>query len=309
MARQRRILYPGAIYHVMARGNNGRPIIRTSNDHRVWYKVLNQYAELFKVNIYAHVEMVNHYHILLETPFGNLSEFMRDFQRKYVQEFKKSHNHRGYLFQDRYKAILVQKEKYFLTVFRYIHTNPLTAGIVKELSRYRWSSYGEYLGIYESHVRLYREEIVKFFPGDFKEDFKRFHEKSVEHFSADTVRGISYYGDESFGKNIIGKVERRQKRKLWKIIPIDKLEAAISKIVSEKVRKIMRRSRYPEGIWRARVVYLSREMCGTGYVEMGKRWDVKPSRLAQQYSRYARNMSKKEREELSKLRLFIVNQT
>src|ERR1700751_692553 len=100
---------------------------------------------LWKVEIYAYCLMDNHYHLLLSTPTAGLSRAMRHLDGIYTQKFNRVHNRDGPLFRGRYKAILIAAEEYFLSVVRYIHKNPLAAGVVPDIDRYRWSSHGEYL--------------------------------------------------------------------------------------------------------------------------------------------------------------------
>jgi REP element-mobilizing transposase RayT len=151
MARPLRIQYPGAVYHAMARGNQGRPIFRDDQDRRCFLETLAEACEKTGWEVHAYVLMGNHYHLLLRTPEPNLVPGMKWLQGAYTQRYNGRHKLFGHLFQGRYKAVIVdgQDEGYFQVVSTYIHLNPARAGLIKpgqeKLKRYRWSSYPWYL--------------------------------------------------------------------------------------------------------------------------------------------------------------------
>jgi putative transposase len=151
MPRALRIEYPGAVYHVMSRGNHGDLIFRDESDREAFLKRLGQASEKTGWLIHAYVLMGNHYHLLLETPRGNLVAGMKWLQGAYTQRFNSRHKLWGHLLQGRYKALNVDgnDKSYFETVATYIHLNPVRARIVlpdhQRLSTFRWSSYPHYL--------------------------------------------------------------------------------------------------------------------------------------------------------------------
>jgi len=151
MARPLRIAYPGAVYHVMARGNRGQAVFGDDLDRRRFLETLGEACEKTGWRIHAYVLMGNHYHLLLETPESNLVAGMKWLQGTYTQRYNGRHKVFGHLFQGRYKAVLVegQEPEYFQVVSTYIHLNPARAGLIRvgqeRLKRYRWSSYPWYL--------------------------------------------------------------------------------------------------------------------------------------------------------------------
>ena len=145
MSRPLRIEYPGAWYHVMNRGRRGEEIYTERNDYRLFIDLLKESAELFNIRIAAYCLMPNHYHLLIQTPDGNLSRCMRQINGIYAQRFNRVHNYDGQLFTGRYKSILVEVDSYLLQLLRYIHNNPLRAGLSDDLSAYEWSSHQGYL--------------------------------------------------------------------------------------------------------------------------------------------------------------------
>ncbi len=144
MARQLRIEYEGATYHVLSRGNNQQAIFLSDNDRHTFLTTLGRMSERFEVDIFAFVLMDNHYHLLLRTNRANLSKSMQWLGTTYTTIFNLRHSLKGHLFQGRYKSILVESEPYLVQLSCYIHRNPLRAGIAQRLLDYRWSSYPAY---------------------------------------------------------------------------------------------------------------------------------------------------------------------
>ena len=151
MARPVRLQYPGAVYHVMARGNQARPVFGDRRDRRTFLSGLGEVCVKTGWQVHAYVLMGNHYHLLLQTPEPNLVEGMKWLQGTYTQRFNNRHKLRGHLFAGRYKAIPVdpQQGSYFQVVSTYLHLNPARARLIEpgrqRLKRYAWSSYPWYL--------------------------------------------------------------------------------------------------------------------------------------------------------------------
>ena len=144
MARQWRIEYKGAYYHVMSRGIDGRDIASNNMDRELFVTVLEEMSDRFTIKIHAWVLMDNHYHLLIETPGANLSKSMQWFGVTFTKRYNVLHKRWGHLFQGRFKSILVQDDAYMFRLSCYIHRNPLRAGIVSSLADYEWSSYRAY---------------------------------------------------------------------------------------------------------------------------------------------------------------------
>ncbi|MFA5859666.1 MAG: transposase [Elusimicrobiota bacterium] len=156
MPRFARILFPGAMYHVMNRGNNRQQLFKDKQDYHTYLKYLRDYVEQFNIIVYAYCLMPNHLHLLVETPDTNLPIFMRSLNIRYMIWFKKKYGLVGHLFQGRYKSIVVDKESYLLELTRYIHLNPARAGITTTPEYYEWSSCREYV---ENKFRNYRSFV------------------------------------------------------------------------------------------------------------------------------------------------------
>ena len=150
MARPLRVEFEGAVYHIMARGNQGRNICLDDGDRRMWVATLRQACGRTGWRIHAWVLMNNHYHLLLETPEANLVSGMKWLQGTFTQRYNARHHKRGHLFQGRYKSVPVDagQGEYFQTVSTYIHLNPARAKLIRigeqKLWEYGWSSYPDY---------------------------------------------------------------------------------------------------------------------------------------------------------------------
>lgn len=147
MARPLRLEYPGALYHVTARGNAQNAVFLEDRDRDTFLACLSDVVVRLGWLCHAYCLMDNHYHLLIETPDGNLSQGMRQLNGVYTQRFNRHHRRVGHLFQGRYKAILIERDSYLLEVCRYVVLNPVRARMVKHIERYPWSSYPATLGM------------------------------------------------------------------------------------------------------------------------------------------------------------------
>jgi putative transposase len=146
MARPLRIEYDGALYHVTSRGNDRKPIFKEDSDRELFLSTLAHVNERFHWICHAYCLMNNHYHLVIETPDGNLSKGMRQLNGVYTQKFNKRHGRVGHVFQGRFKAVLVQKDSHFLEVCRYVVLNPVRAKTVGHPRQWKWSSYCATIG-------------------------------------------------------------------------------------------------------------------------------------------------------------------
>jgi putative transposase len=146
MAKPLRIEYPGAIYHLTARGNARQPIFLDDWDRSVFLALLGDIVERYNWHCHAYCLMGNHYHLLIETPDANLSIGMRQLGGIYTQKFNRLHSRVGHLFQGRYVSILIDRESYLLELCRYIVLNPVRAKMVTHPGDYPWSSFAATAG-------------------------------------------------------------------------------------------------------------------------------------------------------------------
>ena len=141
MSRKKRIWYPGATYHVMSRGNRRTALFKEQDDYLVFLTYLKRAQELYGFKIHSLCLMTNHFHLALETNDIQLSKIMQKILHPYSMEFNHKYNFTGHVFESRYTACLVENERYFLEVSRYIHLNPVKAQMVRNPIDYKYSSY------------------------------------------------------------------------------------------------------------------------------------------------------------------------
>jgi putative transposase len=141
MARPLRIELAGGLYHVTSRGDRREDIFLSDEDRDDWVELVGEVCTRFNWRCHVYCQMINHYHLVVETPEGNLARGMRHLNGVYTQSFNRRHHRVGHVFQGRYKAILVEKDAYLLELARYVVLNPVRAGMVGDAGDWRWSSY------------------------------------------------------------------------------------------------------------------------------------------------------------------------
>lgn len=209
MSRPLRIEYPGAVYHVTGRGNERKRIYREDSDRCSFLQILHEVNERYNVLCHSYCLMDNHYHLLLETPDGNLSIGMRHLNGVYTQRFNKRHERRGHLFQGRYKALLIQKDSHLLEVCRYVVLNPLRAGIVSCPGDWKWSSYRATAGLEKPHPCLMEDWILAQFGstrthGDARKTYRRFVNEGILRDSLwQDVKAQSILGGDEFVQDFV----------------------------------------------------------------------------------------------------------
>jgi len=176
MARPIRIEYPGALYHVTARGNEGKEIFKCTQDRQTFLSCLESTIQRYQAVIHVYCLMNNHYHLLLETPAGNLSQILRYINGTYTRYFNTKRKRWGHLFQGRYKAILVDADAYAAELSRYIHLNPVRAGLTSRPEEYPWSSYHYYTGQRKKPNWLTVDLILGYFSGKPSSSRKDYHD-------------------------------------------------------------------------------------------------------------------------------------
>jgi putative transposase len=145
MARPLRMEYEGAFYHVTARGNERRRIYYGKADYEKFKTYLEEAQEKYGYLLHCYVLMTNHYHLIIETPMGNLSSVMHYINGSYTNYINIKKRRSGHLFQGRYKAILIDRDRYLLELSRYLHLNPVRAKLVERPEDYPYSSYSAYI--------------------------------------------------------------------------------------------------------------------------------------------------------------------
>lgn len=139
--------FPGAVYHVMSRGNRKSMIVEDDDDRRTFMTMFGAAARDYEVRVYACCLMGTHYHTLLDTPRGNLSGFVHKINGEYSKAFNRRHARVGHTFQQRFESIVVQREKYLRRVARYIALNPVKARLCADVADWSWSTHRATAGV------------------------------------------------------------------------------------------------------------------------------------------------------------------
>ena len=174
MARPLRIEYPGAYYHVTSHGNERKVVYKSRRDREQFLSYLEPATERYGAIIHAYCLMDNHYHLLLETPLGNLSKIMQHINSAYTMYFNIKRKRSGYSLQGRFEAILVEIDEYAKLLSRYIHYNTVRAKILDDPNEYEWSSCRYFAIEPEAPEYLQRDFILGYFGEDRLEAMQRY---------------------------------------------------------------------------------------------------------------------------------------
>ncbi len=322
MARPLRIEYPGAYYHVTARGNERKAIFRDVLDRNKFLVILSSSIEQFVVRLHAYVLMDNHYHLLVETPLGDLSRAIRYLNGVYTQYINRRYRRVGHLFQGRYKAILIDKDSYLIELSRYIHLNPWRVrGGGRDPLRYRWSSLRAYIGREKAPEWLETVEILGLFGqkrGKAQRAYGEFVREGMERGIKtpwDEVRWQSLLGSSSFVEEIedrflrdreIGLTEMKGLRESRKRVKPERLVGVVCAYYRIKPGDLPKRSHeYTEA--REVASYLMRRYSLMRLVEIGEQVGLHYSTVGNVVRKVAGSKDRRLRAALNKIEAEIKN--
>ncbi|RII00700.1 addiction module toxin RelE [candidate division NPL-UPA2 bacterium Unc8] len=216
MTRPLRIEFNGAVYHITSRGNAKQTIFLDEKDFADFLGVLCQVVKRYHLILHAFCLMNNHYHLLIETPEGNLSRGMRQLNGLYTQRFNQRHQRVGHLLQGRYKAILVDKDNYLLELCRYVVLNPVRAKIVKDPKDWKWSAYRATIG-YKGIPCLTTDWILSQFGNEKKAASRQYQEFVYSGIKAESplkvVKGQLFLGQDNFMDKMKSLIAGKEKLK------------------------------------------------------------------------------------------------
>ncbi len=228
MPRPLRIEFSGAFYHVFSRGNDKRDIFLSDEDRELFLAALSETCRRFDVLIHSYCLMSNHFHFLLETKKPNLSKFMKYLLGIYTLRFNRTHKRVGHLFQGRYKAYLVDQDSYLLELSRYIHLNPVKAGMTDLPESYPWSSLKLYLSQAKEPHYLFKSLILGQFKS--KEAYLQFVKDGIDREIPLEIKkplGGMFVASKDFVDTFRSKLEEEKsdfKRRECLEIPLDILQ-------------------------------------------------------------------------------------
>jgi len=281
VARPLRIEYPGAFYHVTSRGNEQKDVFKSRRDREQFLSYLKSSTERYGAVIHAYCLMSNHYHLLLETPEGNLSQIMRHINGAYTTYFNVKRKRAGHLFQGRFKAILVEADEYAAELSRYIHLNPVKVGIVARPEEYEWSSYRYYIGQAEAPTWLRTSFILAYFGGmSGVENYREFINEFREQESESPLKGAvaaTILGSSEFVKRVtqahLGEMQADRNvpaiRKLARPT-LDEIVTTVAKLIAEDTKFARKAS-----------IYFCHRYSGARVREVGERFGMSDAAITQ----------------------------
>lgn len=278
MARKPRIQFPGALYHVISRGNQRQKIFRSASDRSRYLQLLSQYQSRYGFRLYAYVLMGNHTHMLVEAGTTPLSKIMQGLQQTYTLYFNRKYRLVGHLFQGRYKALLCDRDSYLLELVRYIHLNPVRSRLVKNPALYPWSSHQEYLGKNSAnHSRVETAWVLNQFSGNRSEALRRYRQFVLEAIGEGhrddlyAAKEQQCLGDDDFVESVIEKVEKEELRPVR--VALEHIEEAVSRKYDLSVEQLRSRSKERRGSFgRLLVGYIGQQLGATTLNEIAKRY-------------------------------------
>jgi putative transposase len=290
MARQLRVEFENAFYHITSRGNQRDKIFYDVSDRERFLGILSRTKERYGFLLHAYALMDNHYHLLMETPRANLSQIMQNINTSYTVYVNRKYQRSGHLLQGRFKGIIVDKDRYLVVLSRYIHLNPLRVRLVKRPIEYPWTSYrafmeqkaedslvdtGETLSYFSKHrhkaIRAYRG----FVEGDEGRDENPFGKMEA---------GI-LLGEGAFKAKVLRRIERMrvdeeipQAKRLRKKVSIDAVIKACQVFYGKDRKVLLERTKGNEG--RQVAIYLAKILSGGRGKEIGRYFGIKGSAVS-----------------------------
>jgi REP element-mobilizing transposase RayT len=284
MARPLRIEMPDGVYHVTSRGLERRPIVLDDQDRRHWAGLLDAVATRRRWRVLAWVLMDNHAHLFLRTPDGDLSAGMHDLNSGYVTGFNRRHERCGPLLQGRFKAILVESGYHYWELSRYIHLNPVRAGIVGRPEEHPWGSCAQYRAPQRAPEWLAWEEVLAAHGRTVRaaqRAYAQFLAAGVTSPAVSPLRGVvasTLLGSEGFVERMRAWLADRlpdrevpAARQLRRTLTIEAIQAAACRTFGVEPETLSRRrGRHNDA--RAAALYLCRKLTGSPIALLGERF-------------------------------------
>jgi putative transposase len=303
MPRAPRILHPGAWYHVTARGIERRPIFRDTRDRSHFRELLAELVERFAVRLHAFVLMENHYHLLLELAQPNLSRAIQWLNVSYSVWFNRRHGRCGYLFQGRFKSIVVEPRHWGVSLSAYIHLNPVRiarlglgktdrqrakAGAapplesnainqrIKTLRAHRWSSYRSYIGLEPSPPWLTRQAVFEYAggsKGDSQANYRKYVEAQIRNGRMESpwqeIRDQILLSSAQFARQVKKQALLNGHKDRWarEALPLEKVIKTVETVRGAKWEQF--RDKHGDN-GRDLVLYLARRVTGLTVSELAR---------------------------------------
>jgi len=278
MARPIRIEYGGAFYHVTARGNERKRIFFSISDYKKFKEYLREAQDKYGYMLHCYILMPNHYHLVLETPDGNLSKVMHYINGSFTNYVNRRKARSGHLFQGRYKAILVDKDNYLLELSRYVHLNPVRAKINAMPEEYPHSSYRSYIFKKREDI-VHRDLILSMISQESqhkRKKYRQFVESGIEGIIDNPLKktyGGAILGGKTFIKDVLERVKVRaiqdretsHRRELQSVYAIDSIVETVAAHFQVSLEDVKRSN----GLYRNISIHLLKKWTSINNREIG----------------------------------------
>jgi putative transposase len=283
MARPYRIQVENSLYHVISRGNEKGEIFRSTGDYEKFLSYVGAAREKYGFYLHTYVLMSNHYHLFIELTDCNLSRIMQLLNTSYTVYFNRKYQRSGHLFQGRYKSFIVDTDNYYSELTRYIHLNPVRAGIVDDPVDYTWSSYRDYLRPRcESFADM--PAVERYLTIDLKR-YRQFVFEGIgkEERFLDRLYASCIVGNEPFRRETLKDLEQyvekgdfAHKRKLMSTVSPEEIITAVATVFDERVECLLkgRSRRLPA---RKAGMYFLKQLSSLTNAEIGEMFGVSGS--------------------------------
>lgn len=289
MPRPLRIEFHGAWYHVMNRGANHQNCFILDELRKIFLALLAEISEKFNIEIHSYCLMDNHYHLLIRTPYPNLSKAMRHLNGVYTQRFNLNMNRDGPLFRGRYKSILIEEEIYLLQVSRYIHLNPVLAQICSSPCNFEWSSFRYFKNPLLKNPWLHTKFLLNLKAGNAsRNNYAKFVEEGIDNATKiffEKIQLPSILGSKQFIHEQLFSINEIKKKcsltdyNRTKQLPCMEL---ISKTISEhyqvSVESLLSGKQGVKNIPRMIAIYLSNQLGQQSYHQISKFFTINSPR-------------------------------
>ena len=285
MARQLRVEFENAFYHITSRGNQRDKIFYDAADRERFLEILSRTKERYGFLLHAYALMDNHYHLLMETPKANLSQIMQNINTSYTVYVNRKYQRSGHLLQGRFKGIIVDKDRYLIALSRYIHLNPVRAKLVKRPADYRWTSYKAFLDQKAEDSLVDTGDTLSYFSKHRKRAVRAYREfveaaegKEENPFAA--MEAGLLLGKGPFKAKVLRRIEKMkvdeeipQARRLRKRVSVDAVIKACQLFYGRNRKALVERVRGNEG--RQVAIYLAKILSGEKGKEIGRHFGIK----------------------------------
>lgn len=284
MPRKPRLHIPGAVYHVIHRGNAGQDIFFDESDRTRFFLLCQQSSERYGCRIHAYCLMTNHLHLVLQVGTSPLANIMHNVTFRYTQFVNRKYQRSGHLFQGRYKALLIDADSYLLELIRYVHLNPVRAGLVGRPEDYPWSSHADYLNDIRPSWLTTDWALAQF--GDtltvaaanFRDFVDRARDEGYrKEFHQGSFEGRAL-GDDRFIDRVLRQAEERERTRLT----VDALIGSVCTLYELTEAELAAPGKaQPAAAARALIALVVRNSKQLSLTELGRRWNRDLSGLSQ----------------------------